>query len=70
MDGTKTVRGGRYYLGYDDQVHGGISDTGYSVCVIFSTCRLDVVNVAYAAITWRYCWAISVGRMDAEPGHK
>jgi hypothetical protein len=53
---------GRYYLGYDDQVHGGISVAGFLVCVIilFSTCRLDVVNVACTAITWRYCWGIFV----------
>jgi hypothetical protein len=25
---------GQHYSGYDDQVHGGVSDTGYSVCVI------------------------------------
>ena len=37
---------------------------------LFSTCRLDVVDVACAAITWRCSWGISVCRMDAERGHR
>ena len=37
---------------------------------LFSTCRLDVVNVACAAITWSCSWGISVRRMDAEHGHR
>ena len=37
---------------------------------LFSTCRLDVVDVAYIEITWSYGWGISVGRIGTERGHR
>ena len=36
---------------------------------LFSTYWLDIVDVTCAAITWSYCWRISVRIMDVDRGY-